>query len=240
MKTRNPIEFPANPFVVLADMVIILLLLLILTVVMVSTASSDLLQQVAVRDFQSTMADALGVTGKSPYTYLNTAFSSGIVRRTWTEGDLQRYWFDGREMFAKNSVVIKPNAQEVLLAFGKQLAKYHSVIHSEDPYASGAYKYILIEGHAGDDEANAWEQSYLRAKAVADLWQHDTGLDGKILKIVARGQLDAGDFSFTSTDDAKILPEIRRQMNPRVEIIVVYSQRNAAEKYLEMTGHGVQ
>jgi outer membrane protein OmpA-like peptidoglycan-associated protein len=160
------------------------------------------------------------------------AFDEQRVRLTWTDGDLQRFWFDGRHLFKHNSSNIQsgPNGKDLIVEFGRILSQHSKLLPFSDPRLSSAYKYILVEGHAGKNESNPYDLSYRRAKAVADLWIKEAGLDPRVVKIMARGAADSCDYSFSipQSQQATVCP----QLDPRVEIVVVYSAANASKKYL--------
>ncbi|MGI6544696.1 MAG: OmpA family protein [Limnochordia bacterium] len=244
MRHKQVDPFTANPFIVLADVVIILLLMMVLMVLVVGTTSTDMMQRTALVRVQNEVRDSLGAPASEKAgsvtaagDILTQAFAEQRLRLTWTDGDLQRFWFDGRHLFSKNSnrILAGPNGRDLLVEFGKVLKQHSKLLPFADPRLSSAYKYILVEGHAGKDEANPYDLSYRRAKAVADLWINEAGLDPRVVKIMARGAADSCDYSFSLPPNEQAA--LCRQLDPRVEIVVVYSAANASKKYLIPMGN---
>jgi hypothetical protein len=89
------IEFPANPFVALADFLIILLLVMILAVVHQSLGANKVIERTAV----STLQDQLLKKCWSPDDQscqslaLRQAHARGEFDETYRDGDLQRFRF---------------------------------------------------------------------------------------------------------------------------------------------------
>ncbi len=169
-RKRNAFEFFANPFVVLAD-VMVSLVCIIALFLLSTTVYSEQMELIALRDARR-QAIASALIGQLSAAKLikpqkppanQAKYQIGDALEVEDDGTLQRF------RFTKGWLDFKPNstqfaspqmASRVLRAFGKVLLRERPRIKS-----------IVIEGHAAPGERNPWPLASARAERVRALWQ---------------------------------------------------------------------
>ena len=217
------IDFPANPFVALADFVIVLVLILIVTIVHQSISNSSLMERAAVASTQHELnVDVISSTGLRSLN-LNESGNNRPMHRAeqdfaeiFVDGDLQRFRLRGALSFARGSATLTPEGKVLLSAFARQLAQRQgSPYHPE----TRPFKRVIINGNADvteGDEKHVWALSVQRAlDAVAVLRQQ--GVHPELLEASGRGAYEPVLFP----DPAQ--GEMVAETNRRLDIIVVYS-----------------
>ena len=174
MKTRNrrrgAFDSFANPFVVLAD-VMVSLVCIIALFLLSTTVYSEQMELIAQRDARrqaiaNSLVSQLSAAQliRSQQTPPNqNKYRIADALEVEDDGTLQRFRFlRGRLDFKPNSTefVSPQSADKVLRVFGRVLLLQRARIKS-----------IVIEGHAAPDEANVWPLSAARAERVRAVWQ---------------------------------------------------------------------
>jgi len=200
-QTFDGIDFPANPFVVLVDFLLLFVLVLLLSVLQQSVASSQWIERMAVSDLQKRLENEVK-------SHPNL---SKLVLKTWTDGDLQRFWLDGKLLFATpHSIIVdSPEGMARLSEIGSIFKKYQG--NPLDP-GSGLYKRIIIEGHSSISEGSTehtWALSLQRANSALNILQGHSGLAPQLLEASGRG--------------CWLKPYIQSGWAVRIEIVVAYS-----------------
>ncbi len=168
-RKRGAFEFFANPFVVLAD-VMVSLVCIIALFLLSTTVYSEQMELIAQRDARRlAIANALisqlsgaGLIKNQRAPDNQSKYQIGDVLEVEDDGTIQRFRFlQGRLDFGHNSTVFAaPSAaQKVLGAFGRVLLLQRSRIKS-----------IVIEGHAAPDEKDVWPLSQARAEKIRAFW----------------------------------------------------------------------
>jgi flagellar motor protein MotB len=219
LRFQDVIEFPANPFVALADFVIVLLIILVLTIVEQSITNSSLIARASVAGLQKEINSAVRQIAPPNLAH-------GIVERE-VDGDLQRFRIDGANAFAPDSAVLKPRGRALLIRFGEMLAARQGNPYREER----PFKRITIEGHAdpaemGGEEDAVWRLSEERAACALSVLRHETSLHPTLMEASGHGQYDP----VMNRGDAP-LPIVERS-NRSLEVIVVYSG-DIAIRYLQ-------
>ena len=233
-KPLDSIEFPANPFVALADLLIVLLLIVLLALLHQSVSSSRLIERMAVADLQNQLFAAHQGKADSAQTdpTLRKAFENGDCKLAWVDGDLQRFRISGALLFDPYSHELRSpygsrRAVAVLAAFGQVLAKQQGNL--KDP-GSGLFKRIIVQGNTDASEgtdAQQWALSMARAQAVVDVLQTEAGLSPLLIEASGRGHWDPAEFSASAKTQRQ-----RREVaarNRRIDIIIVYSGHRAMQ-----------
>lgn len=220
------IEFPANPFVVLADFLIMLLLVVVLAVVHQSLGTNKVIERTAVSVLQDQLNGRL-------WSADNRVCKSGMLRafhergqlvETYRDGDLQRFWFGYPVVFARGSGKLETQqGQRLLQEFGRVLASSQGNPRYPE---TRPFKRIIVEGHAdrseGSNEAT-WAISLARANQATLLLCKGTRLSPELVEASGRGcwvpvRRIAG-------NSGRSLAEANR----RIEIIVVYAGRQSVD-----------
>lgn len=168
-RRRGPFDFFANPFVILAD-VMVSLVFIISLFLLSTTVYSEQMELIAQRDARrQKMARSLSselrrdhfIRDEKPVgTQLK--YQLGNVLEVEDDGTIQRFRFlSGRLDFQPDSARFKDPARAagLLEVFGRVLLQNRERIKS-----------IVIEGHAAPEEKNVWQLSLARAEAVRALW----------------------------------------------------------------------
>lgn len=171
MKRRDAFAFFANPFVVLAD-VMVSLFFIISLFLLSSTVYSEQMELIAQRDARRhAIAQSLSQGLRSNNLISDTKsigneakYQLGGTVEVEDDGTIQRFRFlQGLLDFKPNSTeFVSPEASRVLKVFGWVLLKNRSRIKS-----------IVIEGHASSGEKITWSLSQQRAEAVRALWEQE-------------------------------------------------------------------
>ena len=191
-RKRGAFEFFANPFVVLAD-VMVSLVCIIALFLLSTTVYSEQMELIARRDARRlAIANALisqlsaARLIKSQHAPDNQSkYQIGDVLEVEDDGTIQRFRFlQGRLDFGHNSTdfAAPDAAHKVLGAFGRVLLLQRSRIKS-----------IVIEGHAAHNEKDVWPLSQARAEKIRNIWQ-DAHIFGNITE-----DYDSPVFRFLST-----------------------------------------
>jgi len=242
MKRRvlDVIEFPANPFVALADFVIVLLLVLTLVVLHQSISSNRVIERLAVAIAQEKLQKSLRVPVLIDRNDVAHSLKEDQLVLKHADGDLQRFRFPGATFYgAEQSVTTSSAAQEALLEFGRTLASDQG-----DPHAlgSGLFKRVSIEGNADRSEGNdaqVWALSLARAQQAATLLQQKTNLAPGIIEVTGRGCW--GDLNLEATPDMSLKTRARvRAYNRHLDVVVYYSGPLAREHQEEQSRAGVR
>jgi len=233
-KLLDSIEFPANPFVALADLMIVLLLIVLLALLHQSVSSSRLIERMAVADLQTQLfAAQQGKTASSQTNpILQKAFQKGDCKLAWVDGDLQRFRISGALLFDPNSHELRSRSGEdkaraVLLAFGQVLAKQQGDL--QDP-GSGLFKRIVVQGNTDVTEgtdAQQWSLSLARAQTVVNILQKEAHISPMLIEASGRSHWDPAEFTGSAKTDQQ-----RREIadhNRRIDIVIVYSGRRAMQ-----------
>jgi hypothetical protein len=220
---REVIEFPANPFVALADFVMVLLLVLILTSSYLSLTNSRLLERSAVALAQKNWNASIRSLDCNKVTYANkpALFESDV------DGDLQRFRINGRVCYAHpRDHMLSPDGHAALVAFGNRLAQIQA--DDKDLY-SRPFKRIYVNGHADrseGDEASTWQLSLERANEGAQILINECHIYPDLVEISANGtHKPAADTN--NPAEAHAVAEANR----RLDIVVVYSGENLLSFY---------
>lgn len=233
-RRSDAVDFPANPFIVLADFVITLLLIMILGIIHQSISSSSFLQRTAIDALQKHLMTEL--SGVDPHNasdpVLKQAFQTNLIQRTISDGDLQRFWLNGKFCFDWRSSQITPGGQKLLAAFASVLSRYQG---DRQRRGNGLFKYIIVEGHADPGEGSPVEVKNLsvqRAQAAVQILKNgEQGLSPVLIKECGRGDLDRGNFYFNPVEMTKLSAADITLLNKRIEIVVVYSGKRALDYY---------
>jgi len=225
------VEFPANPFVALADFLLVLLLIFALGYAAIKIGDESLYQRLSVERLQERMSRELHDA------YSNSA--DAVVAGSWgkhvsldyKEGDLQRWWIDGTLFYEQGSAFVGSKAgHELLVTMGKTFA---SVQGNADKPGSGYFKRIIIEGHADrseGDDLRVWQLSLARAQEAALILQKEAGIHPRLLEVSGRGCWWPRAYPSVGARPGTILAE-----NRRLEIVVVYSPEGA-QRFLRNEG----
>lgn len=149
------------------------------------------------------------------------------------DGDLQRFWIDGTTLY-RPVAGAAPNAapryelteagKEILTGFGEILRARQG--DTAKP-GTGLFKRIQVQGNAdrseGDDNA-VWVLSLGRAREAAQVLQNRGGIYPKLIEPTGRGCWDE-----RTATGATANAVVRAEQNRRLEIVVIYSARNAAQ-----------
>jgi hypothetical protein len=223
------IEFPANPFVALADFLIVLLLVLVLAVLHQSVSSNRLIARMAVDDLQKLLLSRCrgADSGFRTDPVLRRAFDTKLVAETYRDGDLQRFWFDSRLLYPRASTdgrgptAAKPEGGRILAAFGSVLRQHQG--NPSDPNTR-PFKRIIVEGHADrseGDDAQVWALSLARAGAAVRLLVERSGIHPMLVEASGRGCWERPNPRYGGGSSAA--------RSRRLEIVVVYSDKRALE-----------
>lgn len=246
MKKRvwESIEFPANPFVALADLVIVVLLILIMAFVYQSISTNRLQERIAIEQFQKSFNTDCQKpsTTDADQERLHEAFQQKRIVCTYVDGDLQRFWFDSSLFYQSGSVAIAPNDASkdkwrVLIAFGKALARYQGTKRDPDTgLYNGMYKRIEINGNADRSEGNdaqVWYDSLARAQEAALVLQNRAGIHPDLILATGSGcwvrPKPIGNASDKQPNALKY---------KRLEIVVVYAGQLAVKYAKQIKTHG--
>jgi outer membrane protein OmpA-like peptidoglycan-associated protein len=238
LRQADVIEFPANPFVALADFLVLLILVLMLIIVERSIVSSGMVKRLAVRRLQVQLvtsctadrASKLPRSAESRRRVLAAAYGPGRdFHEFWYDGDLQRFRFTGRKFFTAGSTTLSAQGRLVLRSFG-ELLKAHQGDRARPGH--GLYKRVIVQGNADAMESSSsdpggWRLSMRRAEAAAAELAR-AGLAGEWVEVSARGIYDRA----ADSDSGGAVPdsrELQATANRRIDIVVVYSGDNALE-----------
>lgn len=169
-RKRGVFDSFANPFVVLADVMVSLVCILALFLLS-TTVYSEQMELIAQRDARrKAIANSLisqlsaGRLIKHETAPENqTKYQIGDVLEVEDDGTIQRFRFlQGRLDFKSNSTEFRDNKAAIVLlrVFGRVLLLERQRIKS-----------IVIEGHASHDEKNVWPLSQARAEKIRAFWQ---------------------------------------------------------------------
>ncbi len=134
------------------------------------------------------------------------------------DGQLMRYRFADRVLFDSGEAVLKDSGRQVLSIMGR-------VFRSK----VGTFSHIQVEGHTDDRPIHTasfdsnWELSSARATSVVRFLEDDAQLAPELLS--ATGYSQYRPLALGDSDHA-------RQLNRRIEVVVVYTLRtdSAAKK----------
>lgn len=124
------------------------------------------------------------------------------------DGNLQKYTFADRVLFASGQAKLSPLGEELLDLIGRAFKQQ-----------VGSFSKIQIEGHTDDQPIRVgfpsnWELSSARATSVVRFLQDRAGLDPSLLS--ATGYSQYHPVESHDSDEA-------RARNRRIEVVVVYS-----------------
>ncbi len=171
-RKRGAFDFFANPFVVLAD-VMVSLVCIIALFLLSTTVYSEQMELIALRDARR-QAIATSLIAQLSTAQLIKPQKAPVNQAKYRIGDALEVEDDGtlqRFRFTKGWLDFKPDSTEfaspqmanrVLRAFGKVLLRERPRIKS-----------IVIEGHAASSEKNPWPLSSARAEKVRAIWETD-------------------------------------------------------------------
>jgi outer membrane protein OmpA-like peptidoglycan-associated protein len=177
-KRRDLFSFFANPFVVLADIMVCLVCIIALFLLSTTVYSEELERLTQMQSKRDRFAQSL--TGQlrarsfqaQRVDVASEKYRIGDILEVESDGTLQRFRFlSDRMNFKPNSDVFQSpeNASRLLAVLGATLLQNRSSIKS-----------IVIEGHAASTEKDAWLLSQRRAEAVRSAWDK-TGVLGTIV-----------------------------------------------------------
>jgi len=223
---RGEIEFPANPFVALADFLIILLLVMILAVVHQSLGANKVIERTAVSDLQDRLVRSCwssnGSVCRSPL--LRNAHARGEFDETYRDGDLQRFWFKESLFFStKSSEVQTERGRRLLAEFGRILANSQGDPTSPE---TRPFKRVIVEGHADRSEGSPeeiWSLSLARANQAVVLLYAKSKLSPSLIEASGRGCWEPARGS------VRAVPAVASKLNKRLEIVVVYAGRQSVD-----------
>lgn len=237
-RVSEVIEFPANPFVALADFVIVLLLVLTLVVLHQSISSNRIIERLAVTAAQEKLRKTVGMPMLANKNDLPHALSENGLVLKHADGDLQRFRFPGAMFYAAGQSRTSSTATgATLLEFGRALASEQG-----DPrvLGSGLFKRVSIEGNADRSEGNdsqVWALSMARAQQAASLLQQKTSLSPGLIEITGRGCW--GDYNLEVTPDMSAATRERvHAYNRHLDIVVYYSGPLARQHQEEQSRAG--
>ncbi len=220
------IDFPADPFVALADFLIVLLLVMILAVVHQSLGANKVIERTAVSDLQDRLLSSCWSTDDNlcMSAILRDAHARGEFKETYRDGDLQRFWFEQSLFFSGGSSNIATERGRKLLAeFGRILAKSQGDAVNPE---TRPFKRIIVEGHAdrseGPPEAT-WSLSLARANQAVILLYATSHLAPNLIEASGRGCWEP------AIGVAGASPDRASQLNKRLEIVVVYAGRQSVD-----------
>lgn len=232
VKRRNAdaIEFPANPFVALADFVIVLLLVMILAVLHQSVSCSRLIERMAVAELQQRLLGMCGASdaGLPADSALRSAYNNGDMKQTWVDGDLQRFWLKSTLFFGSGETSIRSqHARDILKGFGSLLKQHQGDLRYP---GTGLYKRIIVQGNADRSEGKdieVWSLSLQRARSAASILQEEANLSPLLIEASGRGCWDPAvpvepGMTRTQRQEAAVA-------NRRLEIVIVYSGHRAMQ-----------
>jgi flagellar motor protein MotB len=229
---RDIIEFPANPFVALADFLMVLLLVLIMAIVHQIITNSRHMERLAVDEQSKTLR---GLAERNPA--LRAAMNRGAFRQSYYDGDLQRFRIQGSLSFDKDSDALKPEGRRLLQEFGRVLAQQQG-----NPFnpITRPFKRVIVNGNAdwsegeSDDpklaERKVWELSVRRAEAAVIAIREGAKplLHPSLIEASGRGSYDPAMLLDSRNPD----PAVVAENNRRLEVIVVYSGEQT-RKFME-------
>lgn len=171
-RKRGAFDFFANPFVVLAD-VMVSLVCIIALFLLSTTVYSEQMELIAQRDARrQAIANSLVSQLSAARLIKNqqapqnqTKYQIGDVLEVEDDGTIQRF------RFLQNRLDFRPNSTDFAspLAAQKVLQVFGRVLLLERP----RIKSIVIEGHAASDEASVWPLSQARAEKVRAIWEQE-------------------------------------------------------------------
>lgn len=215
---REAIEFPANPFVALADFVILIVFVLMLSDLRQTILNGKLIERMAVTQAQSQLRQDMSGKGLVSLTENEKqALDQAFEKQTLTQppafavGDLQRFRLEGRAVFrGPDYTRVSPDGADLLHAIGKILAAYQGNL--DDP-GSGLFKRVAVEGLASardGAESYQWQVSVDRAQEATRTLMQGTNLSSKVMAVTGRG-------AWSDTADKPDGPS-----NQRIEILIAY------------------
>lgn len=168
MKKREIFQFFANPFVVIADIMVALVFIVSLFL-LATTVYSEQMELIALRDARrkaiaASLGDELlhaGLISDSKPQGTDLKYRLGQTLEVEDDGSLQRFRFVAGQLgFRRNSTQLadQQGALHVLQTFGRVLLLQRARIKS-----------VVIEGHAGSDEQSQWQLSEMRAERVRQI-----------------------------------------------------------------------
>lgn len=226
---QESLEFPANPYIALADFTLALLLVVILGYASAKAGNEALLQRVIVEKQQQDLLKAMNDKFVLPKPKHPVAIWNKEILCTYQDGDLQRYWIDGRLLFPGGSTTVtrRQRGYWTLRAIGGVLADYDRKNRQRDE--TGSFKRVLVEGHASPwegGELRKMEISQERSRSVAAVLQESL-LSSKLIEASGRGD------RYPPRVPPKERAKLPKGLEPRrVEIIVIYSPG-----YAEQSSH---
>lgn len=131
------------------------------------------------------------------------------------DGQLMRYRFADRVLFDSGDATLKDSGKTILSVMGR-------VFNSQE----GTFSHIQVEGHTDDRPIHTalyksnWELSSARATSVVQFLEDDVKLDPKLLSATGYSQ-----YRPLALDDS----ERARQLNRRIEVVVVYTLRSGLQ-----------
>jgi len=219
---EEAIDFPANPFVVLADFLIVLLIILILSVLQQSMASSGMTKRMAVASLQEQLKQECMQPPPEAQS-LRKAYGKEFWQY-WVDGDLQRFRFRGDVCFngrAVSTIPINSRGWQIFTFFGRLLKSRQG--DTKHP-GHGLYKRVIVEGHVDVSEADdehAMSVSLARAQSVVQILR-GAGVNPALLEASGRGGWDPA-----SLPSKEKTPHQAHLDNRRIDIVIVYSGENA-------------
>lgn len=211
-RLEQPLQFPANPFVALADLLMLVVLVLVLVLVQQSLVSTGMLKRMAVEKQQVRLNTRImdlpaTIKGAAP------------VEQYWVDGDLQRFRIPGALCFGAGSADLKRGARASLNVMGLLLTQYHGTGAAP---GYGPFKRVEVHGNVDRGECpsdRVLALSLRRAEAAARALMQG-GLWERVLVVSGRG----------ANDPAK---QGQSADNRRVDIVVVYSAENVIKRQTE-------
>jgi len=220
------IEFPANPFVALADFLIILLLVMILAVIHQSLGANKVIERTAVSTLQEKLRNKCWSNNDRlcMSKILRDAHKRGEFKETYRDGDLQRFWFKQSLFFTSGTYTIgTERGKKLLIEFGRILAKSQG--DAKNPQTR-PFKRVIVEGHADRSEGTPealWSLSSARANQAVILLYSKSHLAPNHIEASGRGAWEPAKGA------RSVSPQIASQLNKRLEIVVVYSGRQSVD-----------
>ena len=143
-----------------------------------------------------------------------------------TDGNLQRFSFSDQILFDVGQASLKAQGEVFLRSVGGILRDYYFFQMEENDELKQMFQSIQINGHTDNSPINTakfpsnWELSSARAMAVLRLFVDEIGIKPQTL--LATGY---GEFHPVASNDT----ETGRQRNRRIEIVLVYSEKQKSD-----------
>ncbi len=170
-KRRDPFSFFANPYVVLADIMVSLVCIIALFLLSTTVYSEEVERVAAMQEKRDRLADSLVGQLKARGLAASRAeisadkYRIGDILEVESDGTLQRFRYGRARLdFVPGSEKFRDEggAQRLLVVLGQALLQNRSSIKS-----------IVIEGNAAPGEADPWRLSQKRAERVRQIWNQN-------------------------------------------------------------------